>query len=338
MGKIRWFLGLLCGLAATYAVLFVWAAIDSHGYLVQLDNAPPYDAKMTGNGIWLRYRWYYGQHSDKELAVLCERLVKDQFKYAYWHVRETDSKGRLTHKNDTYKKIAQKLNAAVHKDCPGVKSIAWVYVPSGFLEKGVDLTVKENRHNLVNEALWLTRECGFDGVQWDYEFFASGEKTFPLLLDETRAAMGHGYHLSADTPMWYPGTLWGWNDDDFKRLRGHCDQICVMDYDTFFYHPRSYTWLLKENVAHISKDMAGSGTKVVFGIPVYDDGTPGHITAAENVLTSLAGLREGLNDSRTDKSSIEGLAPFAEYTMEDGEWQRYRKWWLGRVSKPPDAK
>lgn len=338
LGKSKVLLNFFAWSIAFCAIIFIWASIDSYGYLHQLDNEPPYDAKITGNGIWMRYRWYYGQHSDKDMAVLCERLLKDKFKYVYWHVRETDGTGKLTKKNDTYKEIARKLNAEVHKQAPGVKSIAWVYVPSGFVSSGVNLTIKQNRQNLINEALWLTKECGFDGVQWDYEFFPSGETTFPTLLDETRAAIGKDSHLSTCAPMWYPNTLWGWNDDDFKRVAGHCDQICVMDYDSFFYYPRSYVWLMKENVARISRDMEGTDTKVVFGFPVYDDGTLGHSTVSENVVTSLAGIREGLADPRTNLKAIEGIAPFAEYTMEDGEWQRYRKWWLGRVSVPPDQK
>jgi hypothetical protein len=27
---------------------------------------------------------------------------------------------------------------------------------------------------------------------------------------------------------------------------------------------------------------------------------------------------------------FEGIAPFAEYTMDEEEWWQYRKWWLGQ--------
>ena len=45
------------------------------------------------NGLWLRYRWYFGQRSDADLRTLARRLREQQIRYAYFHVRHVTRNG-----------------------------------------------------------------------------------------------------------------------------------------------------------------------------------------------------------------------------------------------------
>jgi hypothetical protein len=320
-------------------------------------TAPATTYNRGANGIWLRYLWYFGKHSDAALGSLIEKLKQGQFKYLYFHVRSVDEQGKLMHR---YKDNALKINARIKEAMPGAKSIAWIYVQSVYLQakqKTTDISKAEIRKNMVQEAKYLVEECGFDGVQWDYEFYPSGNKDMLALLDETRQALPHAF-ISVATPCWYPGTLWGFSDADFKELAAHCDQIAVMCYDTFFYYPRAYSWLVAQQAKHVTRGCTlanqessklrgqeGRKCTVILGLPVYDEGTSGHLTHSENLRTALHGVNAGLNElAKRDRSrgntekdsehparsleSFEGVAPFAEYTMDEGEWRDFQKFWV----------
>lgn len=285
-------------------------------------------ANTGANGLWLRYYWYAGKHkTEKEWAEMVERLRTYQIKYAYFHVLTTVSDGTLKlHKLEN----AQKIVTAVHKGAPNTKAIAWIYIGSAPNNGGVDLSKATVRANLVKEALWLTNECGFDGVQLDYEFCMNGDKGLLLLLDETRAALKSNQLLSVDTPMWYPFTLWGWNDSYFREIAKRSDQVCVMGYDSWLYWPRAYAWLIAQQVVHVSTaaDAVNKNCKIVIGLPSYEDVTLAHHHKTESLANALRGLSDGLADKETVRSSIDGIALFADYTTDDAEWKLYSDYWL----------
>src|SRR5438552_5705283 len=47
------------------------------------------------NGLWLRYRWYFGRRSDADRRALARRLRKQQIRCAYFHVRHITRNGTL---------------------------------------------------------------------------------------------------------------------------------------------------------------------------------------------------------------------------------------------------
>jgi hypothetical protein len=153
------------------------------------------------NGLWLRYRWYFGERSDRELHLLASRLRKQQIRYAYFRVRHITGNGTLR-----YRKLAaaRRLVAALHRDAPAVKVIAWIFAGNARLTSTgigeVDLANPAVRKAMVGEARWLVNDSGFDGVQWDYEICDSGDPDFLRLLQETRVALPAGKLLSAAVP------------------------------------------------------------------------------------------------------------------------------------------
>lgn len=293
-------------------------------------NPPGGKSWNTGrNGIWLRYLWYFDQKTSDEKEALVSRLAQNRFKYAFFHVRGTDVHGQMIFK---YEDKARRLVDWIHDRLPETKAVAWLYVPSNFGREGVDLSDSTSRKNLVESCRWLVEDCGFDGVQIDYEFFPNDDKEFPFLLEDVRKAVGPLSLISVATPMWYPGALWGWDDNHFTSVAEHCDQIAVMGYDSWLYSPRLYSGLMSQQAVQVTRAVSRARNKctVLLGIPVYDtdSGTPAHLTFAENIVSALKGVREGLSDPGAVPSVFEGVAPFAEYTMEEDEWQEYRRLWL----------
>jgi hypothetical protein len=69
------------------------------------------------------------------------------------------------------------------------------------------------RAKMAAAARWLVTDCGFDGVQWDYEIVDDGDPHLLALLGETRAALPSGKLVSAATPIWSPlAGRWGWSE------------------------------------------------------------------------------------------------------------------------------
>lgn len=276
------------------------------------------------NGLWLRYYWYAGKQNDDDFKSMTERLRTNQIRYAYFHVLNAQADGHL-HMRKLVE--AQKITNAVHAEVPGCMPIAWLYIGS-FGKQPVDLSKPEVRKNLVDEALWLTGPCGFDGVQWDYEFAANGSEGLLKLLEETRSALPKSKLLSVATPMWYPGTLWGWSDEYFKQVCARCDQIAVMCYDSYLYFPRAYSWLLSEQTIHASKNCERTKCTVVLGLPTYEDVTLAHLAFSESLIHGMRGVCDGLASKEVDKRNFDGIALFADYTTDKNEWNDYERFWL----------
>jgi hypothetical protein len=300
--------------------------------------AYPYGARPgertfnTGeNGLWLRYTWYFGQKSDADLSLLARRLQERQIRYAYFHVRDITEAGRLRYH---YPDAARRLVTALHHAAPAVRVLAWVYVGNPRGEGAVNLADPQVRQAMVHEAQWLVQTCGFDGVQWDYEVCDDGDPDFLRLLRETRVALPQGALLSAAVPLWMPRPLqrWGWSDAYFGQTAALCDQITVLCYDSGFWLPRSYVWLVRQQAIHVTHAVARShpSCRVLLGVPTYRAGGLSHNARAENLSLALRGVREGLSDPHADISVFAGVAPFADYTTGPEDWETYRTLWLQR--------
>lgn len=286
-------------------------------FLFDQFNVLTADKPVGSNALWLRYYFYFGKHNDQEFDKMVGRLRSHQIKYAYFHVLNTKPDGKLHYK---FEDRAKRITKLVHSQAPDTKTIAWVYVAS-FGKEASDLNKREVRSNLVKEARWLTETCGFDGVQWDYEFAPNGNQGLLDLLKETKEELPNAL-LSTATPMWYPGTLWGWNERYFAEVAKRSDQIAVMGYDSWFYLPSIYVWLIKQQVIQLSQAAEGTNCKVMIGLPTYEDATFAHHKPVENLRHGLMGVQEGLRHSKA-RDRFEGIALFADYTTDDAEWKLF---------------
>jgi hypothetical protein len=315
-------LWVVCGL---FFLCCVGMAIDYWGY--------PYGAPVGGrsfnrgeNGLWLRYTWYFGEHSDADRRLLAQQMRAHQIRYAYFHVRYIGQSGTLAFR---YPAQARALTAGLHRDAPQVKAIAWIYATPS--DPSLDLTDGGTRRKMIAEALWLVRNCGFDGVQWDVEPVADGDAGFLALMRETSAALPAGKLLSTATPMWAPAALQptGWSEGYFAKVAATCDQVAVMCYDSGYLTPRSYVWLVRQQAIHVTHAVRRGNPRcrVLLGVPTYGAGFFSHNPRAENLTMALRGVREGLADPGADLSVFAGIAPFADYTTSAQDWKRYAALW-----------
>jgi hypothetical protein len=325
--KRRW----LRGTVGILAVLVLLVGVDyyafPYGRSVATENV------NTGeNGLWLRYKWYFGEWGASERRDLARKLQDRQIRYAYFHVRSIERDGSLKYR---YPDKARSLLADLRRDAPDVKLIAWIYAGNKRGMGEVELSNGNVRRKMVEEAVWLMTACGFDGVQWDYEICPDNDPHFLKLMQETRAAMPAGKRLSTATPMWLPAPLgrFGWSETYFAQIAATCDQIAVMCYDSGFYLPRSYVWLVRQQAVHVTRAVArgNPNCRVLLGVPTYGPGLLSHNPRAENLAFALRGVREGLQDGRTNRAVFAGVAPFADYTTDAAEWKTYRALWLGKT-------
>jgi len=291
------------------------------------------DFNTGANGLWLRYWWYFGERSDRDREQLAQQLTRNEIRYAYFHVRYVTASGTLRYH---YPQPARRLVQALHAAAPGVEVLAWVYAGNARAAGGpIQLADARVRENMVREARWLVEECGFDGVQWDYEVCRDGEEPFLDLLRQTRAALPRGKLLSVAAPMWMPLPLSargeGWTEAYFAQVAAACDQVAVMCYDSGIPLPRAYVWLVRQQAIHVTRAVAASQApcRVLLGLPTYEAGPRSHYPHAENLRLALQGVREGLADPRSDGSVFAGVALFADYTTDAQEWAEYVRLWLG---------
>lgn len=321
--------GVSCGRKVTAAVVLLLVLLLAADFLLY-----PQNARVAGavpgtreDGIWLRYKWYFNEHTEAEWQRMLKRLKDEKFRYAFFHVRGIISNGTLRFH---YLDKARQLIARVRRESPDTQVIAWVYIGTVPEYGGVDLSKPKVRDQIVEEMQWLLEECGFDGVQLDYEFCFNGDEGFLKLLDATNKVLPEHKLLSVATPMWYPlNGLWGWSSDYFKQVAKRCDQICVMCYDSYFYLPRAYVWLVRENVIQVSQAVkeAGSPCTILLGIPTFEDGTPGHNNHVETLTLALKAVRDGYASRRAHTAVLRGVCVFAEYTTTPDEWQVYDRLW-----------
>lgn len=289
------------------------------------------------NASWLNDSWYLGKakESPKQLA---RQLTQHQIRYAYFHVRYIKKDGTLRFHNAT---AARRLTEAMHHDSPKIKSIAWIYIGNARGLTDVDIGNARVRKNIMQQVIWLIAECGFDGVQLDYEICANGDKNFLTLLKQTRHAMPKGKLLSVATSMWGTAPFYSfyWSEKYFSQVAANCDQIAVMCYDSGVYLPRLYVWLMRQQAIRVTRATAQGNPqcRVQLGIPTYEDGGPSHHPYTENIYLALKGVREGLSNPNANLSAFEGVAIFGNYTTDAEEWRTYENLWLNQRSKS-DAK
>jgi len=283
------------------------------------------------NGLWLRYRWYFGERDEEDIVRLARQLTERQIRYAYFHVRHIKADGTLAYR---YAEDARGLVVGLHEQAPSIRVIAWIYAGNKRGGGNVDLADPQVRHNMINEVLWLVDECGFDGVQWDYEVCGNSDAHFLTLMRESREALPGEKLLSAAVPMWTPSPLpalgWGWSKGYFAEVAQTCDQLVVMCYDSGQYLPRAYVWLVRQQAVHVTWAVAQGDPdcRVLLGVPTYEAGPPAHHAHAENLRMALKGVREGLSDPAADLAVTAGVALFADYTTDSQEWETYRASWL----------
>jgi hypothetical protein len=322
-----------CGCGIVLLVLLALLAVDYFAYPGSVKPGGPSENRGE-NGLWIRNTWYRGV-SPEPLEALAARVRDGGITSVYCHVRYLKPDGTLQYRAAT---AAKKLTAALHELAPDATLYAWIYIGNELSHAEgklppVELADPTVRAAAVREAQWLIEECGFDGIQWDYEICANRDSRLTALLDDTRHALP-GVPVSVCTPIWTPWPVtefYGWDATFFGAIAQRCDQLTVMNYDTAMVLPRWYVACTREQTAQVTRAVqrGNPDCRVFIGVPTYGQGagSPSHIAHAENLRMALIGVRDGLTDRRAEHGTFAGVALFADYTTDEKEWALYRKMW-----------
>ena len=307
------------------ACLLVLVAFDYATYPLLASKPSKYFDKGT-NGIWLRYPWYFGSHTDSEIAKMADRLQKDGIHYAFFHVRDARPDGSLRYPKW---EEASRLNRVFSSASPSMRRIAWFYVGNKNGRGAIELSNKSVRDKLVSEAKRLIDRAGFEGVQWDYEICPDGDRDFLSLLDESRESLGAKAWIGAAIPTSYRWPLagFGWSEEYIRQVGRRCDQISVMTYDTGMRHPRLFTMHAQYQVRVLSGALDGLSCTFLIGLPNYGSGYISHDPRSERLDVGIHAIRGALENKVPP--TFEGIALFADYTTDRVEWVTYRQGWRG---------
>ena len=285
------------------------------------------------NAVWLEHRWLEKPHSVEEMEQMFRFLDHHGIVYAYPHLIPFDGAGRLPLHN---REQMRAFLASARRVAPNMKVLPWV----GGLRVGykrsragtIDLGDLGQRQRMVAECRGLMDE-GFDGIHVNVEPIANGDDDYLALLRALRAAVGTGIlSLSATrpgpvAPAFAPNFFW--TADYYARIADSADQVVLMTYDTAIPTPGLYRRYVAYAAATVTANLARSHrTRVLVGIPTYDETGLMHRKEVETPENALLGVVSGLR-GRTG-GTFEGVALYAEWTTDEAEWDAYERIWRGR--------
>jgi hypothetical protein len=286
------------------------------------------------NAVWLEHRWLEKPHSAEEMEQMFRFLDHHGIVYAYPHLIPFDSAGRLPLHN---REQMRAFLASARQVAPNMKVLPWV----GGLRVGykrsrpgtLDLGDLGQRQRIVAECRGLMDE-GFDGIHLNVEPVANGDDDYLALLRALRAAVGTGILSVSATrpgpvaPAFAPNFFW--TADYYTRIADAADQVVLMTYDTAIPTPSLYRRYVAYASATVTADLARSHrTRVLVGIPTYDEYGFMHRKGVETPENALLGVISGLRGRAG--GTFEGVALYAEWTTDPEDWAVYERVWRGHT-------
>jgi hypothetical protein len=323
-------LAFLAALVVFVAVVGAWLARAP----ARDDSSHPFN--QDRNAVWLEHRWLERDHADAAHEALFERLRRHGVLYAFPHLIPFNSAGRLpVHSREQMRRFLQ----AARRVAPELKVLPWV----GGLRVGyrrqrqgsLDLADLGQRQRIVAECRGLIDE-GFDGIHLNVEPVDDGNVDLLALLRALKSAVGPERVLSLSAIKLGPVGLpmapnFLWTPDYYARVASIADQIVMMSYDTGLPTPGLYQRYLAYAAATATRTLLGSRTRarVLMGVPTYDESGLMHRGSVETTEHALRGVIAGLRGLGAG-GTFEGVALYAEWTTDAGEWAVYERLWRGR--------
>jgi len=301
------------------------------------DSLPERMARSGGpNAIWAAHDWVGETHTAAEYDALADRLQANRITDVFFHVGPLAEDGTI---DPSLYPNAATLIAELESRLPELRAQAWIGQKEMLGGGPLDLADVSVRSAIVETAGDFL-ELGFDGIHYNIEPVASGNKALLALLDETRPvvdASGAVLSIAADEIEPYPGARRAlkrffpdaqlWSGDYYEAIAARTDQMAVMMYDTRLPYAWAYstavTWVTRLAWHNIGKD-----TVLFIGVPTYDEETAGFDPEAENLRSALIGIARTMPSDR-DSPRMFGLAIYADWTTDDAEWALWRRHWLG---------
>lgn len=316
-------------------VIVAAAAIGAHlAYRLPPEDRAPHPFNQDRNAVWLEHRWLEKHHPMPAMDALFSMLASRGVQYAYPHLTPFDRAGRLP--PHSREQMRQFLEAA-RRSAPDMKVLPWiggVRLGSRRMRPGtIDLADLGQRQQIVAECRGLIDE-GFDGIHLNIEPLDDGNVHFLALLHALRNAVGPDKMLSISAirpgPVALPVTRnFLWTDDYYRRLAAAVDQIVIMVYDTGLPTPALYRRYVAYASRYMTETLGGEAhARVLLGVPTYDPTGIMHRAGVETLENALLGVVSGLR-GQPEGGTFEGVALYAEWTTDAGEWAVYERIWRG---------
>lgn len=292
--------------------------------------------KVKTNAVWMAHEWVGQAHHREIIHSLVTTLMRNQISLAFLHSGPIESDGSIPKERHAY---AQSFLTTAKQIAPEIEFHAWI----GQVRDKLPLEDAAVREKLVEEAVYLVEEVGFDGIHVNVEPM-QGDPEFEVLLGELRAALEQDVGLSAAVSPIVPElplkmlqfggrtTFFGHDLNreysSLKYTRGlaeHLDYVALMGYDTSFKDIEMYEWFMEQELIFLMKAAPG---KALMGIPSYEDERDNFDPEVENVETALRGIHRGLANIRTNVDDLAGLAIYARWTTDEDEWGVWQDMWL----------
>lgn len=302
-------------------------------------GAPPGEmARSNGpNAVWAEHDWVGTAHDAAAYDALARDLAANGITDVFFHVGPLSADGTIDpalHPN------AATLIAALDARLPELRAQAWIGQREVRGGGPLDLGDESVRANIVAAAERFLA-LGFEGIHYNIEPIASGDKRLLALLNATRPAVdaaGAVLSVAAGEIEPYPGArrlmrrffseAQLWSSDYYEAVAAHTDQIAVMMYDTAVPYPWAYSAIVAWLTPRIWHSI-GTDNVLFMGIPTYEEESWSSDPAAENMKSALIGIARSMPNDRAAPRQF-GLAVYARWTTDDVEWAYWRQHWLGR--------
>jgi hypothetical protein len=292
------------------------------------------------NALWLRHQWVGKPHNGQEYIQLATLLKQYEITDAFFHVGPLNAQGFIEHTKYPY---ATQLVNHLKILYPELHIQAWIGQVEAKGGGPLDVSNASIQQNIIHTAS-LFLGLGFDGIHYNIEPIYSGDPHFIDLLTETKKiteSQGKILSIASDEPVPFAGiegiiTLFAaragfWNNQYYTEVAHTVDQIAVMMYDTSlpmdWLYGNVVRWVTHNLLTLLDAQMK-DGLIMFMGVPTYEDQRWGFHPEAENVTSGIRGIQKGLE--RVDSGRFEnfGIAMYAEWTTDQGEWDVYKQAWL----------
>ena len=283
------------------------------------------------NGLWVGHQWYTGTKvgsgdpvPEDERQRFIETLRHQRIRYAFVHVGPLLDDGSV-------EDAAGPFFARLRRQTPEIRYLAWL----GGIAKRLPVEDAEWRTAVVQTAQHLGDE-GFAGIHLNVEPLEDHHAGYLELLQALREGLGQEYLLSHATRRAGPfGFAVGplgplvWSEDFYKATMEIVDQTVLMAYDTKMDVTKHYIGFVKYQTGLLVEwGCQATDHQVLIGIPSYEDVPLYSNPEIENISNAALGVRAALEELDSDHDCFEGVAVYANWVTDPGEWADYRNHWL----------
>jgi hypothetical protein len=315
-----------------FVVLLIFLPLFLRGCVARPASTYPGSHFNQGkNAAWVGIEWVNEIHSDDETKTLANDLKQHQISHAFVYVSYLAANGDF---NATYAH-AERFVKIFRQTQPSIKILAWYGLPLNY----VDLSNKRVRGKITAFSADLVNRFGFDGVQLDPEPIGDGDSNVLTLLEETRQVLPHDAILSIATRTIWPifpdmaasrlGPVF-WSHTYYRQIASRVNQVAIMTYDSGLTSPMLYRLWTRFQIIQTSQALADTSVELFIGLPVSEEESATHHVAAENVVSGLQGVIDGLNDDETHAVAVTGVALYPYWEMDITKWAIYDALWLGK--------